>query len=113
MKPQNFNDMLAILYLPFLLLWVVMLALIIKFMEVSAIEALGLGTATGLLLGILGNIYQFYFRRAPPAPGDTSTTLSATSTTTPPNEPTPVDKLAELEAKITELVKDRTTPKGG
>jgi hypothetical protein len=62
--PANFNDFLALMYFPFVLVWIVMLALIFKFVDVSIIESLGLGTATGIILSKFADIYQFYFRRA-------------------------------------------------
>jgi hypothetical protein len=63
--PQNFNDFLALLYFPFITVWVIMLALIYKYFDVGVIEALGLGTATGVLLSKFSDIYQFYFRKSP------------------------------------------------
>jgi hypothetical protein len=65
--PQNFNDALAFLYFPFVIVWVVLLALIYKFLDVSIIESLGLGTATGVILSKFSDIYQFYFRTRPPS----------------------------------------------
>lgn len=76
---KNFNDLLAMLYLPFVLVWVILVALIIKFLDISVIEALGLGTATGILLAILKDIFQFYFRKAP----------QNSTTPEPPQPPTP------------------------
>ena len=64
--PQSFNDFLAVLYFPFVILWVLMLALIFKYIGVTVIEALGLGTATGVILSKFSDIYQFYFRTRPP-----------------------------------------------
>jgi len=62
-KPQSFNDFLALIFLPFIIVWVIMVCLIINFLTVSVIEALGLGTATGILLAVLKDIFQFYFRK--------------------------------------------------
>ncbi len=61
---KNWRDVLAVVFLGFLLIWLLALSLMIWLLDISVIEALGLGTATGILLGILVNIYQFYFRRA-------------------------------------------------
>jgi len=61
---KTFNDLLALLYLPFVLVWLVLVCLAVKFLNMSTVEALGLGTATGILLAILKDIFQFYFRRA-------------------------------------------------
>jgi len=74
---KKVNDLLAILYLPFLLIWIVIVAGIVKFLDVSVVEALGLGTATGIILATFKDIYQFYFRKAPP------------DTPTPPTPPPP------------------------
>jgi hypothetical protein len=81
-QPQNFNDLLALVYFPFVILWVVLLALIYHFLDVSIITSLGLGTATGVILSKFSDIYQFYFRKAPDNPPDTTTTSTATTTTT-------------------------------
>ena len=62
--PQTFNDLLAFLYFPFILLWIVLLAIIYKYVDISMIEALGLGTATGVILSKFTDIYQFYFRKS-------------------------------------------------
>lgn len=61
---KQFNDLLALLYLPFVLVWLVLVCLAVKFLDMSTVEALGLGTATGILLAILKDIFQFYFRKA-------------------------------------------------
>jgi len=65
---KNVNDILAVSFFPMFLLWVVALALIVKFLDVSTITSLGLGTVTGVLIGWGTNIYQYYFRKAPPVP---------------------------------------------
>ena len=62
---QSFNDLLALLYLPFILCWVIGVIALTKWVGLTIMEAFGLGTATGVLLAILKDIYQFYFRRAP------------------------------------------------
>ncbi len=62
--PQNFNDLLAILYFPFVIAWVIMLAMIWVYLDAGIIGGLGLGTATGVVLSKFSDIYQFYFRRS-------------------------------------------------
>lgn len=87
--PQNFNDLLALLYFPFVLVWIILLALIYTYMDVNIIESLGLGTATGVILSKFSDIYQFYFRRRQEEIGTSETktkTESTTVTTTPPEE---------------------------
>ena len=60
----KFNDLIAFMYFPFVIIWVLMLALIYKYMDVDIIESLGLGTATGVILSKFSDIYQFYFRKS-------------------------------------------------
>ena len=61
---KNFRDILALVFLGFILVWLIALSLMIWLLDISVIEALGLGTATGALLTIMALIFQFYFRRA-------------------------------------------------
>ncbi len=68
--PQNFNDLLALLYFPFVLIWVVMIALLVKYIDMSLVETMGLGTATGVILSKFVDIFQFYFRTRPPTNGE-------------------------------------------
>ena len=78
---KNVNDFLAVSFFPMFLLWVIALALIVKFLDVGTITSLGLGTVTGVLIGWGTNIYQYYFRKAPPVP---PTTPDVTPTPPPP-----------------------------
>ncbi len=64
--PESFNDFLAVVYLIFILLWMVIIVQAVRLLNLSVVESLGLGTATGILLAILKEIFQFYFRKAPP-----------------------------------------------
>ena len=64
MFPQNFNDFLALLSLPFVLVWVAIAVALFKWVGVTVIEAFGLGTGTGIVLAILKDVFQFYFRKA-------------------------------------------------
>ena len=80
---RNVNDLLAVLFFPMFLLWVIALALIVKFLDVSTITSLGLGTVTGVLIGWGTNIYQYYFRKAPPV---LPTPPDVTKTPPPPVE---------------------------
>jgi hypothetical protein len=82
---KRVNDLMAILYLPFVLVWVAMVVLLAKFVGLSTIETFGLGTATGVILATFKDIYQYYFRKAPPDPAETTTTT--TTTTKPPVPP--------------------------
>ena len=62
--PANFNDLLALLYFPFIVIWLLMLAVIYHYLAPSFFQALGLGTATGIILSKFNDIYQYYFRKA-------------------------------------------------
>jgi hypothetical protein len=64
LAPKNFNDLIAFLYFPFVIIWVIMLAIIYQYFSINIISALGLGTATGVILSKFSDIYQFYFRKA-------------------------------------------------
>ncbi len=66
MKTEKFNDVLALVFLAFLILWLGLVFAIFKFSDISVVEALGLGTATGILLAILKDVFQFYFRTSKP-----------------------------------------------
>jgi hypothetical protein len=81
--PMTFNDLLALMYFPFVIIWVIMLAIIFKYIGVTVIEALGLGTATGVILSKFSDIYQFYFRKAKTEPASSTSTTTSTTTTPP------------------------------
>ena len=61
---RNFRDLLAIIYLPVLLIWILVMVWAVKMIGVGVIEAFGLGTATGILLAAFTLMWQFYFRKA-------------------------------------------------
>ena len=64
--PQNFNDFLAVMYLPFLMLWFCVVGFLVFKVGTDSVETLGLGTATGVFLTGFSNMWQFYFRQRPP-----------------------------------------------
>lgn len=66
MKIAKFNDFLALVYLVFIIVWILIALWAVRFSGMSAVEALGLGTATGVLLAILKDVFQFYFRTNKP-----------------------------------------------
>ncbi len=66
MKIEKFNDVLALVFLVFILLWAVLMFAAIKWLGITVIEALGLGTIFGVLLAILKDVFQFYFRTNKP-----------------------------------------------
>ncbi len=66
MKIEKFNDALALFYMVFMVVWVALTILAVHFLDISVVEALGLGTATGVLLAILKDVFQFYFRTNKP-----------------------------------------------
>lgn len=57
------RDKLAIIYLPFMLLWFSLVAWIALKADLSTLEALGVGTATGIFLACFKDMWQFYFRK--------------------------------------------------
>jgi hypothetical protein len=71
MKLEKFNDFLAIAYMVFVLIWIAGAVVAVKFINTSDLETLGIGTATGILLAILKDVFQFYFRVNKPSDGNT------------------------------------------
>ncbi len=71
MKIEKFNDFLALMYMVFVLGWIAMVVWVIKTTDLDSAESLGLGTATGILLAILKDVFQFYFRTNKPSDGGT------------------------------------------
>lgn len=65
MKPKNFNDFLALLFLPFVLIWVTLVVALFVWAGMTTVESFGLGTGTGIVLAILKDIFQFYYRKKP------------------------------------------------
>jgi len=70
MKIEKFNDFLALMYLLFMLVWMVGAVFAVMYLELTKVEILGLGTATGILLAILKDVFQFYFRVNKPPEGE-------------------------------------------
>ena len=66
---RHFNDFFAVFYLIFFLLWLIFLMVFVVNTDVDTIVQLGLATVTGVLLGPIILITQFYFRKAPPKTG--------------------------------------------
>lgn len=62
--PQNFNDLLALMYFPFVAIWVLIVAAIYKYVNADLFTMMGLSTATGVILSKFSDIYQFYFRKS-------------------------------------------------
>ncbi len=65
----NFNDFFAMIYLVFFLTWLVMLIVMLVNFDIDTLVALGLGTVTGVLLGPIILIVQYYYRKSPPKTG--------------------------------------------
>ena len=57
------RDKLAIFYLPFILVWFAFVAWLVIKVEVTSLEAIGVGTATGIFLACFKDMWQFYFRK--------------------------------------------------
>lgn len=60
---MSIRDRLAIIYLPFMLLWFGFVAWIASSVDLNTLEALGIGTATGIFLACFKDMWQFYFRK--------------------------------------------------
>ena len=62
-KVQGFRQNLVYAYLLFLLLWFGLLSFVVLYLEVGTLEALGLGTATGVFLAAFKDMWQFIWRK--------------------------------------------------
>lgn len=76
MKPIN-RERMFYAYLAFIFVWYVGTVLAVKYLGISVMEGVGLGTAGGVFLGAFKDMFQFFWRRASPqeeALGNASTT---------------------------------------
>ena len=62
---MRFRDWLAIGFLVFLLAWFIGWGYFVYMIGVSVLEALGIGTASGIFLKCFADMWQFYFRKRP------------------------------------------------
>ena len=62
-RKHTLRHVLAILYLPFLLLWFLFVLWVVIEFDLGAYEGLGLGTATGIFLGSFKDMWQFIWRK--------------------------------------------------
>ena len=60
------RERMAYIYLVFLFVWYIGVGLAVKFLGLSVMEGVGLGTAGGVLLGAFKDMWQFLWRRASP-----------------------------------------------
>lgn len=60
------RERMAYIYLSFIFLWYILVVLAVKFMSVSVMEGVGLGTAGGVFLGAFKDMWQFLWRKASP-----------------------------------------------
>lgn len=65
---------LVYFYLVFVFLWYTGVTLAVKFLSLSAIEGIGLGTAGGVFLSAFKDMWQFLWRKAGPGEENTSPT---------------------------------------
>jgi len=64
LKAMKERHTLALSFMVFLIIWFAFLFLVVYvFTGVSIIEALALGTATGVFLSCFKDMWQFYFRK--------------------------------------------------
>ena len=61
----KFRDWLAMGFLLFLLVWFGGWGWFVANFSVSVLEALGIGTASGIFLKCFADMWQFYFRKKP------------------------------------------------
>jgi len=62
--PRNFNDALALIFMGFILVSIILVCFAVRYLTLTTVESLGLGTVVGILLAILKDIFQYYFRKA-------------------------------------------------
>lgn len=62
---KNFRDVLALSFLIFILVWFLGWGAFVWKIGVTPLEALGVGTASGVFLKCFADVIQFYFRKMP------------------------------------------------
>lgn len=62
---MKIRDYLAMGFLVFLLAWFGGWGWFVSQFDVTVLEALGIGTATGVFLACFKDMWQFYFRKRP------------------------------------------------
>ena len=73
------RERMTYLYMLFILLWYAGVVLAVKFLGITVMEGVGLGTAGGVFLGAFKDMWQFLWRKSspkegtPPTDGNTNT----------------------------------------
>lgn len=62
---DKFRNFLTIIFLLFLLGWFYFVFHLLVVVGIDAVEALSVGTATGIFLKAFSDTWQFYYRKAP------------------------------------------------
>lgn len=60
------RERMTYIFLVFILLWYTGVVLAVKFLGITVMEGVGLGTAGGVFLGGFQNMWQFLWRKASP-----------------------------------------------
>lgn len=77
------RERMAYIFLIFMFVWFLGVVLAVKFLTLSVVEGIGLGTAGGVFLSAFKDMWQFLWRKSSPQ----EEALAATKT--PPVAPTP------------------------
>jgi len=62
---MKFRDILALSFMGFVLIWFLGWGAFVWQIGVTPLEALGVGTASGVFLKCFADVIQFYFRKKP------------------------------------------------
>ena len=65
LQDQQYRQALSVAYLLFLIAWFLFVAWVFYDFEINEIEAMGIGTATGIFIAKFSDMWQFVWRRAP------------------------------------------------
>lgn len=68
------RERMAYIFLVFIFLWYIGVVLAVKFLGLSVMEGVGLGTAGGVFLGAFKDMWQFLWRKASPQEENSATT---------------------------------------
>jgi hypothetical protein len=93
MKPIN-RERMAYLFMLFVFLWYLLVVISVKWLTISVMEGVGLGTAGGVFLGAFKDMWQFLWRTASPqekALGESKSTKDNSNIEPPPNSDPPPD----------------------
>ena len=67
------RERMVYVFLVFIAVWYAGVILAVKFLGLSVMEGVGLGTAGGVFIGAFKDMWQFIWRKASPQEGNTTT----------------------------------------